>query len=151
MGRNSAANPYIAAVDVPETLYFLCVNLAQPNVSLQDVKLTVAEMRILLGVLSPAEAVPLATQTADYAAVPGDASKVIPFDCTAGPLTCTLPDPADVEGKVFRPVKIDSSANELIIVCDGTGEVNNGDVLAFYNQREGAAFQSNGVDYVPYY
>lgn len=78
-----------------------------------------ANLALLLGQLqrySPQAWEVTTIQTADYAASVG--SYCIRMDTTAGNLNVTLPVAADVEGQIYRIVKWDSSANDVVVVKD---------------------------------
>ncbi len=94
---------------------------------------------------------PLDTKFANYVATDADSFRIIPFDCSAGELTCYVPSAIGRKSMVFKPEKIDTSENKLnIISLGGSPQINFGFPLACYSQGERQKIQSNNLIYLPY-
>lgn len=59
--------------------------------------------------------VPPPPKTANYTVTAADDGVPIHFNCTAGALSVTLPDPTTVAGRTFIVIKTDNSVNALTI------------------------------------
>lgn len=91
----------------------------------------------------------LAAKTANYTLNAGDNKWVIKFDCTSGALTATLPAAADFDGQTFTLMKIDASANAMILDQNGSETINGStSSISITRQYEQLSVQAYGGTWI---
>lgn len=108
-----SGNPYIAIAR-------LAVTAADTSIVTADI----TDLRQPVSVRAPLKKPYATAKTAAYTLTPGDAGGVVPFDCTAGALTATLPDATLFTGISFVISKSDTSANKVTIATTSSQTIN---------------------------
>lgn len=99
-------------------------NLSATGGAGQYVKQSGVGAAFTVGAPSPADLpeAAIATKTTNYTLVSGNL--LVPFDCTSGSLTATLPAASSYGGSRLGVIKIDATTNSLVLAAAGSDTIN---------------------------